>query len=192
MLWFSWQMASANVRIVQATVLYHYAHMQLPSIKLQQLETYLKWLVTKHRKTGGVSYSSAVTNGMARGRGRKPNQALRKRGETRKHPATDNVKMFPRLGLTEDRQSYPQAFAQSTTFSESIFQFNNNGQANYLKEQPCMSAPTLGQSISLLIPISQPMRTKQRIPISQPMPIPTHSPTTVQSCWLIFAPTNAY
>ena len=30
MLWFSWQMASANVRIVQATALYHCAHMQLP------------------------------------------------------------------------------------------------------------------------------------------------------------------
>ena len=41
-----------------------------------------------------------------------------------------------------------------------------------------MSAPTLGQSISLLIPISQPMPTKQRMPISQPMPI--NQPTAQQ------------
>ena len=86
--------------------------------------------------------------------------------------------MFPRLGLAQDRQSYPQAFAQSTPFSESIFQFNNNGQASYLKGQPCMSAPTLGQSISLPIPISQLMPTKQRMPISQPMPI--NQPTAQQ------------
>ena len=99
---------------------------------------------------------------MPRGRGRKPNQAPRKRGGTRKHPSTDHVKTFPRLGHTEDRQSYPQAFAQSAPFSEPIFQFNNNGKASYLKEQPCMSAPTLSQSISVPIPISQPM------PINQP------------------------
>ena len=115
---------------------------------------------------------------MPRGRGWRPNQAPRKRGGRRKHPSTDNATTFPRLGLTEDRQSYPQAFAQSTPFSESIFQFNNNGQASYLKEQPCMSAPTLGQSISPPILISQPMPTKQRMPISQPMPI--NQPTAQQ------------
>ena len=32
------------------------AHAVAVSLKLQRLETYLKWLVTKHRKTGGVSY----------------------------------------------------------------------------------------------------------------------------------------
>ena len=143
------------------------AHAVAVSLGLQRLETYLKWLVTKHRKTGGVSYSSAITDGMPRSRGRKPNQAPRKRGGRRKYPSTDNVKTFPSPGLTEDRQSYPQAFAQSTPFSESIFQFNNNGQANYLKEQPYMSAPNLGQAISLPIPISQPMPTQQRMPISQ-------------------------
>ena len=60
------------------------------------------------------SYSNAVTYGMPGGRGRKPNQAPRKRGGRRKHPSTDNVKTFSKLELTEDRQSYPQAFAQST------------------------------------------------------------------------------
>ena len=114
------------------------AHAVAVSLKLQRLEAYLKWLVTKHRdrKTGGVSYSRAITYGMPKGRGRKPNQATRKRGR-RKHPSTDNVRTFPRIGFTEDRQFYPQAFAQSTPFPESIYQFNNvpcNEQANYPKE----------------------------------------------------------
>ncbi len=51
------------------------AHAVAVSLKLQRLDAYLKWLVTKHRKTGGVSYSRAITYGMPKGRGRKPNQA---------------------------------------------------------------------------------------------------------------------
>ncbi len=43
------------------------AHAVAVSLKLQRLDAYLKWLVTKHCKTGGVSYSCAITYGMPKG-----------------------------------------------------------------------------------------------------------------------------
>ena len=47
------------------------AHAVVASLKRGTLEAYLKWLVANKRKTGGLSYSKAITFGMPAGRGRK-------------------------------------------------------------------------------------------------------------------------
>lgn len=72
------------------------AHAIAASIKVNRLEAYLKWLVTTKRKTGGINYSKAITHGMPSGRGRKPNQAPRKRSKS-KHPSRDSVTVLPRI-----------------------------------------------------------------------------------------------
>ena len=72
------------------------AHAVAASVKLNRLDAFLKWLVATKRKTGGINYSKAITHGMPAGRGKKPNQAPRRRGKA-KHPSRDNVVVLPRI-----------------------------------------------------------------------------------------------
>lgn len=87
------------------------AHAIAASVKLNRLDTYLKWLVTTRRKTGGVNYSKAITFGMPAGRGRKPNQPPRKRSKTR-HPSAEELIVVQRITEEERPQLIPSQRAQ--------------------------------------------------------------------------------
>jgi hypothetical protein len=57
------------------------AHIIAASIKTSWLDTFLKWLVSTRRKTGGINYSEAIEFGMPKGRGRKGEKPPRKRSK---------------------------------------------------------------------------------------------------------------
>ena len=48
------------------------AHAIAASVKTGSLNSYVTWLLTKKRKTGGINYSKAILHGLPNDKGRKP------------------------------------------------------------------------------------------------------------------------
>ena len=90
------------------------AHAIAASVKINRLDAFLKCLVTTKRKTGGISYSKAITFGMPSGRGRRPNQPPRKRSKA-KHPSADDLVIIPRITHDHHANSNsPQSFQRQS------------------------------------------------------------------------------
>lgn len=95
------------------------------SLTCKRMDQHLRWFVNTQRRTGGINFSKAITHGMPQGRGKKGNQAPRKRSrktaETTAMIAAPLVEMEATATVAESMADIIRQPIRSTLTSESVY-----------------------------------------------------------------------